>query len=254
MALPGMNYTADVDVFLGQITEVDMASAGMTVIRVERLLPPDVIARIEALPKRDQSVAVGKIARIPAFQGLANRVTDGIRRRVEEMLGVNGIGLDRILSVKRDAVFVTGPVPPGLVLRDGTKFRVKSSYTSFCRLGGVEVYAVPRRGLADLKGIPEERRALHRDYITRMVLDVLGLLEKGDRVEAAHTLQLFRRDYCTRKLPLGFYREFNAASSFAVSAGHRVFQFDGEAGVDRADLEIAHNLRNVVIPLARGLA
>jgi hypothetical protein len=53
MALPGMNYTADVDVFLGQITEVDMASAGMTVIRVERLLPPDIIARIEALPKAD---------------------------------------------------------------------------------------------------------------------------------------------------------------------------------------------------------
>ena len=89
---------------------------------------------------------------------------------------------------------------------------------------------------------------------TRMVLDVLGILERGDRVEAAHTLQLFKRDYCSRKLPLGFYREFNSASSFAVTAGSRVFQFDGEAGVDRADLEIAHNLRNVVIPLARGVA
>jgi hypothetical protein len=148
----------------------------------------------------------------------------------------------------------TGPVPSGLVLRDGTKFRVKGSYTSFCRLGGVEVYAVPRRGFADLKGIPEERRALHKEYTTRMVLDVMGILERGDRVEAAHTLQLFKRDYCARKLPVGFYREFNSASSFAVTAGSRVFQFDGDAGVDRADLEIAHNLRNVIIPLSRGVA
>ena len=82
MALPGLNFTADVDVFLGQITEVDMSSAGLTVIKAEGLLPPDVVRRIETLPKRDQSVAVGKISRIPAFKGLANRVTDGIRRRV----------------------------------------------------------------------------------------------------------------------------------------------------------------------------
>ena len=255
MALPGLNYTADVDVFLGQITEIDMASAGMTVIRQEKLLPASIIARIERLPKGDQSVAVGKISRIPAFQGLANKVTNGIRRRVEEMLGMNGIGQDRILSVKRDAVFVTGPAPSSLVLRDGTRFKAKNSYTSFCRLGPVEVYAVPRRGIADLKGIPDESRGLHRDFMTRMILDVLLLIEKDQRVEAAHTLQIFKRDYCAKLLPIGFYREFNSASAYAVSAGGRVFQISGSTGpFDKADLEIAYNIRNVIVPLARGVA
>ena len=254
MALPGMNYTADVDVFLGQITEVDMSSAGLTVIKAEGLLPPDVVRRIETLPKRDQSVAVGKISRIPAFKGLANRVTDGIRRRVEEMLAVNGIGADRILSVKRDAVFVTGPAPSGLVLRDGTRFRLKSSYTAFAKLGGVELYGVPRRGLADLKGIPDDRRDLHRNFTTRLVLDFLGMLEKGNRVEAAHTLQVFKADYCARRLPLGFYREFNSVSAYAVRAGESVFHLDGESDVDRSSIEIAHNLRSVVISLARAIA
>jgi hypothetical protein len=254
MALPGMQFTADVDIFLGQITEVDMADAGMTVIRSERLLPADLIRRIEALPKLQRSIAVGKIARIPAFKGLANKVTDGIRRRVEEMLAMNNVGTERILSVKRDAVFVTGPPPSSLVLRDGTKFRSKGSYTSFAKLGGIEVYAVPKRGMADLKGIPPEKRQSHQQFTTRMILDVLSLLERGSRTEAAHTVQLFRRDYASRKLPLGFYREFNSASSYAVSAGGRVFQLEGEDGIAVDALEIAYNLRNVIIPLVRGIA
>ena len=254
MALPGMNYTADVDIFLGQITEVDMSDAGMSVIRAERLLAPSLIARLEALPKSERSVAVGKISRIPEFKGLANKVTDGIRRRVEAMLKMNEVGDDRILSVKRDAVFVVGPPPAKLLLNDGTKFKLKASYTAFARLGGVELYGVPRRGTADLKGIPEERRGLHSNFTTRMVLDVLGMIERGDRVEAAHTLQLFRRDYASRALPVGFYREFNSASTYAVAAGGRVFQLEGNEVPDKAELEIAYNLRNVITPLARGIA
>ena len=254
MAIPGLNWTAPHDVFLGQITEVDMSAAGLTVIRQEGLLPGPVLARVEALPKSQQSVAVGKLSRLPEYKGLASRVTDGIRRRVDDMLAANEVGPDRILSVKRDAVFVTGPPPARLVLRDGTRFRVKASYTSFAHLGSVEVYAVPKRGMADLKGIPEERRAAHAAFTTRMVLDVLALLERGNLVEAAATLQQFRADYAARLLPLGFYREFNSTSSFALRAGDSVFHLDGEADVERGSIEIAYNLRNVIVPLARAIA
>jgi hypothetical protein len=252
--IPGLNWTAPHDVFLGQITEVDMSSAGLTVIRQEGLLPAKVLARVEALPKSQQSVAVGKLSRLPEFKGLAGCVTEGIRKRVDAMLQQNDVGADRILSVKRDAVFVTGPAPGRLILQDGTRFKIKGSYTSFASLGGVEVYAVPRRGIADLKGIPDERRELHAKFITRMVLDVLGMIERNNLVEAADTLQQFRRDYAARLLPLGFYREFNSTSAYAVRAGDNVFHLDGESDVDRSAIEIAYNLKNVVVPLARAIA
>ena len=252
--IPGLNWTAPHDVFLGQITEVDMSSAGLTVIRQEGLLPAKVLARVEALPKSQQSVAVGKLSRLPEFKGLAGRVTEGIRKRVDAMLQQNDVGADRILSVKRDAVFVTGPAPGRLILQDGTRFKIKGSYTSFASLGGVEVYAVPRRGIADLKGIPNERRELHAKFITRMVLDVLGMIERNNLVEAADTLQQFRRDYAARLLPLGFYREFNSTSAYAVRAGDNVFHLDGESDVDRSAIEIAYNLKHVVVPLARAIA
>ena len=93
-----------------------------------------------------------------------------------------------------------------------------------------------------------------RNFTTRLVLDFLGMLEKGNRVEAAHTLQVFKADYCARRLPLGFYREFNSVSAYAVRAGESVFHLDGESDVDRDSIEIAHNLRSVVIPLARSIA
>jgi hypothetical protein len=250
-----MNYTAPVDVFVGQITEVDMVSAGMTVIRSEGLLPRAVLAEVEALPKHQQSVAIGKLSRTPELKALSGKITDGIRRRVENMLQINSIGDDRILSVKRDAVFVTGPPPARLVLSDGTKFKLKNGYTAFAKLGTVEVYGVPRRGTVDLKGVPEEKRHLHRQFVTRMVLDVLGLIERADRVEAAATLQQFLSEYSALRLPAGFYREFNSASAFARHAGRSLYLIDSDGtDIDKSEIDITHNIRNVVIPLARSIA
>jgi HlyD family secretion protein len=209
--------------------------------------------RVKTPARVDVGVTVtGRVLQVRVREG--DLVTAGIRKRVDAMLQQNDVGADRILSVKRDAVFVTGPAPGRLILQDGTRFKIKGSYTSFASLGGVEVYAVPRRGIADLKGIPDERRELHAKFITRMVLDVLGMIERNNLVEAADTLQQFRRDYAARLLPLGFYREFNSTSAYAVRAGDNVFHLDGESDVDRSAIEIAYNLKNVVVPLARAIA
>lgn len=255
MQLPGLNWTAPHDVFIGRVTEVDMASAGLSVIKSERLLPPATIARIEALPKAKQSVAIGMISTSREHKQLANVITAGIKLRVEAILDANRIDIDRVLSVKRDAVFVTGPQPSLLHLNDGTEFKIKSSYTSFVKLDTVEVYAVPTRGLADLKGIPKEKRPLHEAFITRLVLDTLALLEKNNAIEAAKILQQFRRDYVERRLPLGFYREFNSSSMFTVSVGNALFAIDGLGDDIKPDsVDITFNLRNVIIALAKAFA
>jgi len=249
-----------VDALAGvQITEVDMADAGMTVIREEGLLSHRQIEWLEGLPKGERSVAVGRLSRDRAQENgptLADAITQGIRRRVEAMLALNEVSEDRILSVKRDAVFVVGP-PPGRLFLHGTttRFRLKSSYTAFARLGRVELYGVPRRGTADLKGIPEHKRELHAEFCTRLALDVLGMVERGDRIEAAATLQLFRSDYIAHRLPVGFYREFNPESAFRVAAGRLRFTVEAlGSDVPREQLDITLNVRNVISPLARFFA
>jgi hypothetical protein len=259
LSLPGLNWTADLDALCGvQITEVDMHDAGMSIVRADKLLDGPTIKVLEAMPKSARSVEVGKISRErskkkAAGPSLSDLITKGIQRRVEEMLDRNGIGSDRILSVKRDAVFVTGPPPGALVLPDGTRFRAKGSYTSFARLGQVELYCVPKRGTWDLKGVAEERRHLHTEVIG-FVLDVLRIAEFGDAVEAADTVRQFRQDYVRRLLPPAFYRELNAASSFSLRAGGMKFLLDG-LGVNfpLGELDISYNVQNVIIPLARAL-
>jgi hypothetical protein len=254
-----MNWTLDVDAIVGAITEVDMADAGMTVIRLEGLLEAGVVRALEGLPKHERSVEVGRISRAGAKgrsgPSLAELVTRGIQLRVEEMLKLNGVERDRLLSVKRDAVFVTGVPPSRLVLPDGTRFRVKGSYTAFARLGQVELYCVPSRGIYDLKGVAEERRHLHGPFCVQFAMDILGLAEAGNLVEAADTVVQFRNDYVGLRLPLGFYRELNAGSGFCVRAGRSRFALDNVGpAFPKGDLDIVHNLRSVVVPLARALA
>ena len=253
--LPGLQWTASVDVLVGhQIVEVDMRSAGLTVIRAEGLVPPDLLARLEAMPKGASAVAIGKLNRVPEYKGISDRITQGIRTRMEALLRVNGVESDRILSVKRDAVFLLGTPPPRLALDDGTQFSIKNAYSAFAKLGTVEVYANLRRGTADLKGIPTEKEVLHRNHTLRLVLDFLDMLAKGKTVEAADTLRQYREDYVTRRLPLGFYREFNASSSYAVRMGRSVYHILEGDDVRVEGIEIAHNLRTVIIPLARSIA
>ncbi len=236
-----------------------MREAGLTVIRADGLLPPGEIDFLERLPKSERSIAVGKLSgeRSRGREGpsLSELITRGIQLRVEAMLEANGIGTSDILSVKRDAVFVMGRPPSRLSFEDGTVFRIKNTYTSYARLGRVELYCVPRWKRWDVKGIGEERRSLHSEFTVQLAMDFLGMWQAGETKEAAATLQQFRGDYVGLRLPVGFYREFNAGSAFCIRAGGSRFLVD-YAGEDfpRSDLDIVFNLRSVILPLARALA
>ena len=252
--VPGLNWTAPVDQFIGQITELDMVSAGLSVIKAEKLLPASVIKRLEALPKSKQSIAVGKLSRLPAFKTLANSVTAAIQRHVNEFLTINGVTEDRILSVKRDAVFITGPTPGRLTLPDGVKFKAKNSYTSFIKLGNIEIYAVPKREIIHVKGIPDSKLPNHKDYCCTLILDIMSLIEKGNTRIAAETLLQFRKDYIDRKLPIGFYRQFSSVSLYAIVYDKKIYQMEIGNEVSLDEIDILYNLRNVIIPLAQLMA
>jgi hypothetical protein len=235
-----------------------MSDAGMTVIRAEGLLGDSDVRWLEGLPKLERAVEVGKLSRERVGPGggktLSKAITEGISMRVEGMLLANGIDRSRIVSVKRDAVFVSGPPPSVLSFADGTAFRVKGSHTCYVRLGRVELYCTPSRRRWTLKGVADDRMGLHGPYSVELAMDVLRLLEAGSPAEAAATICQFRRDYVARRLPLGFYREMNGRSSFCVRAGRMRFLVDEvDDGFPRDTLEITHNVRTVIVPLVQAL-
>jgi len=248
------NWTVPETVIFGvPITEYDMADAGMTVIREEQLLEPARIDWLASLPKGPRAVAVGKLNR--EVKGIMSTITAGIKARIKEFCDVNKVGADRVVSIKRDAVFLAGAPVQNLNPGGITKFRRKGSYTAFARLGVVEIYCTPRTGAATVKGLRDGGPELHAEFTTRFVVDILGLLEgREGRRGAAATIQQFREDYLARRVPAGFFRELNADSQFAVRSGNTVFLADSVADFDPAMVEIGYNLRNVIIPLAGAVA
>ena len=249
--VPGMNWSTSQTMYLGQITELDMVSAGLSVIKADKLLPLHLIKRLDALPKKDRSIAIGRLSTIPELKNLAKIITDGIRNYLNEFLNINGVSSERIISVKRDAIFITGPCPGSLKLNEHVAFKPKNSYTSFLKLNGVELYAVPKRRMVDIKGIGQNNIALHKNFLVEMILDYLGHVERNKRNIAAETLQQFRYDYVNKKLPLGFYREFNATSKFAIQYGSHAYQLSFDDSMDIDLINILYNLKHVIIPMAK---
>jgi hypothetical protein len=242
------NWTTSENIYFGQIIEVDMISAGMTIIRLDKLLPERIIKKLEKIKKSEQSIAIGKISRITEFKTLSKLISNGIRDRVQNFLMINEINDNHLISIKKDAVFVRNIVPKKLILDDGTQFRFKNNYTTFLKLGQLELYAVPRRFLVDVKGIKDS--SLHQKYMIRFILDILNLLEQNDRVEAAATIQQFRKDYIQKLLPIGFYREFNSTSCYTIINGRNIYQFETFTEDNKETLNIIYNLKNIILILA----
>jgi hypothetical protein len=252
--LPGLNWTnSNIDVFVGRIIEVDMVSAGMTVIKQEQLLPLALIARLEKIDKSKRSIAIGKLSRITTYKSLADKITSGIRKRMEMLLAYNNVPLENVISVKRDAVFLSGIPIANLVLPDGTKFKIKNSYTSMAVFGKIEVYCVPKKRKIDIKGIDDTNKSYHEKYLIEFILDILSLAESGNKILAAKTIQQFRKDYLDLKLPLGFYRSFNTLSVYIIPSNHnRMYLYDGN-NIPKDKIDISYNLKNVILPLIRSL-
>jgi hypothetical protein len=88
------------------IYEMDMKDAGMSVIRSFKLLPPKIISKLEALPKRQRAIKVGLLRKKDL--AFSKEFHGGMRLVVDEFIRTNEIAESRVICIKNDAVFITG--------------------------------------------------------------------------------------------------------------------------------------------------
>ena len=194
-----------------------MVSAGLSVIREDKLLPIQLIQRIEALPKHERSIFIGKLSLLPAYTNLAKIITDRIKFWLNEFCIMNSLVKEDILSVKRDAVFLVGNYPTNLSVNMNIKFNVKSSYSVFMRIGQLELFISTAKNLIHVKGIDDTLvEKYHRNAFLMFILDFVKSVETQKLAEAAETLQLFKTEYTNLALPVDFYRELNSSSLFRM--------------------------------------
>lgn len=234
-----------INFLISDIIEYDMKSAGFNIIKSKKLLPDEVIAELETMPKYERNKKIGLLHY--KHKGLSAGLKEGFREFRELFYENNNLEDDDILSIKKDAIF-TKKYCYQLQYKNVT-FEEKNVYQAYVYLEKtrIELYWNSLTGDIDVKGIDDEKVELHNDYMLKFISTYIRLLGSYDIEGARKYIMKYINDYKQRKLPMDYYREFNPDSQFKAIIAGKIIPMDRFNRVDMCD--ISYNYLNVLVPL-----
>lgn len=201
---PDIEYLFD-----DEIIEHDMRDAGFSLIKQFKLLPQAKILELEALGKGDERhITIGKL------QGSDKEFSKALGGKFAEVrkifIASNNLTDDRIVSVKKDAIFTIGECKR---LRfGGVVFVPKNRYSSYLRFPNIqnlEIYYSSDN--IDIKGMGDSAVNRHRLYMIQFLKKAISMIESKDQ-SIKRWIMRFIADYKSMALDEGYYLEFNNLS------------------------------------------
>lgn len=199
------------------IIEYDMKSANISLAKEFHLLPEKKIKELEALPKKDRVVQIGLYKREHKDYNEKEKAAFTEARRM--FFDRNELSKNRVVSIKRDAIFVEGQVLE-TKLTDNIEFRPKNEYTSYMEVSPLELYYAKGKPL-EVKGIDSQiYLEKHHDYFGRYLEEFFRVYEMASsRKNALMFLKDFATEYKWRRIAPECYREFNSRSRYLYRDG-----------------------------------
>jgi hypothetical protein len=242
------NWTSKALLYLKNvfITEYDLKSGGLSVIKENSLLNNDVIEKLSSMEKEKRNIIIGKLQ--IKYPDLSAKMVEGFASARKTFVDKNNIKADQILSIKKDALFLINPkgiieqVTPNLL------FRAKNTYTSYLNINRKEFYYSPSLEFLEVKGIPDEIVQKQNEYLLK---DMLRFMRQAEKITAPvlfSSLREYQSKYLKRELPTETYRNLeNGKFSFD---GYDMDEIDAE---DIENVDISKNYTEYVLPMIRQL-
>ena len=258
-------WTDPIDLFIGDIIEYDMREGGYSIIREEKLLPPDEIRKLAEIPdKHERDVTIGKLnySRNPTLRDTGKKL-ERLFCKYRLMFGFcNDLLPEDIFSVKRDAVFIKRYAPQ-TTFGNYINFREKHAYDIYLLLGRDELvtnfksrhktYEVYYNTYTDdiaIKGIKDEKlEQYHMDGIVTIIKRYLKYLVKFDYVGATKFMVKTIDDYKFFRLPIAVYRDFNDTSTYRLQMDGKEFEVDDADMSLKELLDIRYNFNHILVPM-----
>lgn len=195
--------------FNEEIIEYDIHDAGFSIIQQYHLLPPEKIRELEGIQRGvKRHIAVGMLQRDD--KEFSKRLADKFAEVRQLFLMMNQLNDDRILSVKKDAIYTLGKCKRTTFGK--VRFAEKNTYTSYIRfpdVNNLELYYGPN-GI-DVKGMGELAVNRHRLYLLEFIRMLFRLIEDQD-TSVRRKFMRFLNQYKAGELEEEYYIEFNNLS------------------------------------------
>lgn len=232
--------------FNQDIHEYDMKEAGFSLTQEYQLLPEKKIKTLLSHGKEKRRIELGLIQREdPNFKEKLKKAFIQARK---EFLEANQLDVNDIISIKKDAIFVTKTCKKE---KFGTyiDFRSKNHYTSFIRLNKqIELYY--HEPEIDVKGIREEKIEEHRPFLYHFLQQYFQRMESESSEKVIDFVRRFITKYKKGELEVGYYQRFSRNGGYDLKQGVE------SAGInpystDSSFLDITYNYFEVLLKLIK---
>lgn len=223
-----------------EIIEWDIKSANTSLMSYYNLQPEDLIQTLASMPKAQREISVGKLMR--KDKEFTKALEESFNKIVDEFISMNNLTWDNIVSVKRDAVFVKNHAIKYTTF-GAVNFIPKNCYKHVLLLPRYEIYISDSK--TDVKGIPDEKLALHLNGILDFVNTSLNI---ADNFITLHKyFKEYVNTYKKKELEFDHYREFNPDSLYRIGGEYPMLA-EEMIEDDIEWLDISYNYINVVMP------
>lgn len=241
------------------IQEWDIAHGNTSIMQAFHLVDQNTIDALNKLDKKQRVIRVGILQnKIPT---LKTDMEEAFDKTIETFMKENGLDQEMdVLSIDRDAVHTINANIKQTQFGDAIKFRLKHEYTSFIRIGGVEVYEDVNGNIATrgfMGDTTEDKKALRDKAYAKLEPGVFAFIKELFQISRENNMRrepIFRflKEFCTlykeRALDKEYYREFKTTPQFRVIYG-AMEAFEDDITDDMVDqLNISFNYLNLIIP------
>lgn len=223
------------------ITEWDIKSAGLSVIKFRQCLPQELITKLENMPKDKRTVYEGNLQR--KHPALAEMIVNTLGDVRVQFAVENGLKPSDIISIKKDALFIISQRIQRDTVFGAFLFRKKNTYTSYLRVNNVEFYYNSAKNQVDTKGINSEN-----SQFIDIIKKILNFSERNNNEDIYKYLKNIRDRYLSRKMDKEVYRELTTGK-FRI--GNYLVDDISDDMVD--DINIEQNYLQYLLPLIQEL-
>ena len=228
-----------------EIIEYDIKSAGLSLAKEYGYIDEDIIQKLEAMDKATRNIRMGLMKK--KYEQLSKNENQALVEARKLFIKSNNLDVENIISIKKDAVFVSQRC--NFRKFGNIEFVPKNKYTSYIELNKLEFYYSPN--CLDVKGIDDVVLQKHNNYMIKFFKEYLFLLESGNESKLKEYITNFVYRYKSRLLDIGYYREFNATSSYRLNdvIENKYYVIDTMDSASFSNVDISYNYFKYLVPL-----
>lgn len=243
-------YITQLSIIQNHIYEYDIKSANISVLRESGKLSEALLDKIAAMDKDTRNQTIGNMIR--EDKEIWTIIKRGIQDAKYKLFKYNEIKESEVVSIKNDAVFITGRKLKHKTFNNIT-FRIKGEYNLFVNLNGIEFYYSKRYDDIDVKGIDDKtvNSTDHQNGIIRFLKTVFKYIV----YERYDTLRKYLIDFSIKykklELPHDYYREFNEYDFYRTNYKVPGFEYNllSAGDSDKDIINGIYNYTRFVLPI-----